>query len=378
MTTFSAYDHEFMSRAIRLAKKGFNTTQPNPRVGCVITQDNIVVGEGWHKKTGEAHAEVNALLQAGDQAKGATVYVTLEPCCHTGKTPPCTDSLIKAGVVRVVAAMQDPHDKVAGQGFEKLKQAGIEVQTGLLEKQARSLNPGFIKRMQQGLPFVRVKMAMSVDGRTAMASGESKWITGEAARHDVQQWRARSSAMLTGIGTILHDDPSLTVRLGNPVLEHAGIHTDIQAGNSQPVRVILDSYLKLPATAKVIQQSGDVLVFSSSTDEQKITSLEQVGVKVMYIEKKSDGLDLRDILKYLAELQVNEVMVEAGENLAGSFISSGLVDELIIYMAPVLMGNNARGLFNLPLIRQMSNKIQLNIKEIRQFGEDIRIIATLS
>ncbi len=378
MITFTAYDHEFMSRAIRLAKKGLNTTHPNPRVGCVITQDNMIVGEGWHKKAGEAHAEVHALLKAGGQAKGATVYVTLEPCCHTGKTPPCTDSLIKAGVARVVAAMQDPHDKVAGQGFEKLKQAGIEVQTGLLEEQARLLNPGFIKRMQQGLPFVRVKMAMSIDGRTAMASGESKWITGEAARHDVQQWRARSSAMLTGMGTILHDDPSLTARLGNPVLEHAGIHADMQAGNSQPLRVILDSELKLSPTAKVIQQAGDVLVFSNSTDEQKITLLEQVDVKVMYVEKNANGLDLQATLKYLAALQINEVMVEAGANLAGSFISSGLVDELIIYMAPVLMGNNARGLFNLPLIRQMSDKIQLNIKEIRQFGEDIRIIATLS
>ncbi|VAW93242.1 Diaminohydroxyphosphoribosylaminopyrimidine deaminase / 5-amino-6-(5-phosphoribosylamino)uracil reductase [hydrothermal vent metagenome] len=374
MPPFSAYDHEFMSRAIRLAKKGLNTAQPNPRVGCVITKNNMIVGEGWHKKAGEAHAEINALLQAGSEAKGATVYVTLEPCCHTGKTPPCTDSLIKAGVARVVAAMQDPHDKVAGQGFEKLKQAGIEVQTGLLEEQARLLNPGFIKRMQQGLPFVRVKMAMSVDGRTAMASGESKWITGEAARHDVHQWRARSSAMLTGIGTILHDDPSLTMRLGNPVLEHAGMHTD----NLQPLRVILDSELKLSATAKVIQQRGDVLVFSNSTDELKITSLEKVGVKVMYIEKDTNGLDLQAILKYLASLQINEVMVEAGANLAGSFVTADLVDELIIYMAPVLMGNNARGLFNLPLIRQMSDKIQLNIKEIRQFGEDIRIIVTLS
>ncbi len=373
MTIFNAYDHEFMSRAIRLAKKGINTTQPNPRVGCVITQDNMIVGEGWHKKAGEAHAEINALLQAGSQAKGATAYVTLEPCCHTGKTPPCTDSLIKAGVTRVVAAMQDPHDKVAGQGFEKLKQAGIEVQSGLLEEQARLLNPGFIKRMQQGLPFVRVKMAMSVDGRTAMASGESKWITAEAARHDVQQWRARSSAMLTGIGTLLHDDPSLTARLGNPVLEQAGMHTD----SPQPLRVILDSELKLPLTAKVIQQTGNVLVFSHSTDEQKITALEQLGVKVMYIEKNEDGLDLLAIVKYLAELQMNEVMVEAGANLSGSFVAAGLVDELILYMAPVLMGNNARGLFNLPFIRQMSDKIQLNIKEISQFGEDIRIIATL-
>ncbi len=378
MTHFSAYDHEFMSRAIRLAKKGLNTTQPNPRVGCVITQDNCIVGEGWHKKAGEPHAEINALLQAGGQAKGATVYVTLEPCCHTGKTPPCTDSLIKAGVTKVIAAMQDPHDKVAGQGFEKLKQAGIEVQTGLLEEQARLLNPGFIKRMQQGLPFVRVKMAMSVDGRTAMASGESKWITGASARHDVQQWRARSCAMLTGIGTILHDDPSLTVRSVRPILEKVGFAANVQIDVRQPLRVILDSDLKLPVNAKVIQQAGDVLVFTSSEDSEAKAALEQAGVSVVAVPKEGNGLDLTAILQYLASLQMNEVMVEAGANLAGSFVAAGLVDELILYMAPVLMGNNARGLFNLGFIRQMSDKIRLNIKEMRQFGEDIRIIATLS
>jgi len=363
---FSAYDYEFMSRAIRLAKKGLYSTHPNPRVGCVICKDDQIIGEGWHKKAGEAHAEVNALIQAGKEAKGATVYVTLEPCSHTGKTPPCADSLIEAGVSRVVAAMQDPHDKVAGKGFEKLQAAGIQVDVGLLEQQARSLNPGFIKRMEQGLPFVRVKMAMSVDGRTAMASGESKWITSEAARNDVQSWRAQSSAMLTGIGTILMDDPSLTVR------------TSRAQNPEQPLRVILDSDLKISPQAKVLQESDEVLIFTQRKNAAKIAELEKLGLKIKCVGNTEHGLNLDQVLQYLAGLDVNEVMVEAGATLAGSFIEAGLVDQLIIYMAPVLMGNNAKGLLNLPFIDKMSQKIELNIQEMRQFGEDIRIIATLS
>jgi len=370
MTTFNAYDNEFMSRAIRLAKKSLYTTHPNPRVGCVITKDNVIVGEGWHKKAGEGHAEVNALIQAGKQAQGATAYVTLEPCCHTGKTPPCTDSLIKAGISRVVAAMQDPHDKVAGKGFKILEEAGIEVEVGLLEEQAQALNPGFVKRMQQNRPFVRMKMAMSVDGRTAMASGESKWITSESARHDVQHWRAQSSAMLTGIGTILYDNPSLTVRLEEAAIDNFIIQ--------QPLCVILDSRLQLPTNAKVIQNLDEILVFTCSNDEQKIEALEDVGVKVVQVEKSENGLDLKQILSHLAEIEINEVMIESGATLAGSFVASGLVDELILYMAPVLMGDQARALFHLPLIQEMGQKIQLNIKEMRQIGEDIRIIATLS
>jgi len=370
MTTFSANDNEFMSRAIRLAKKGLYTTHPNPRVGCVITKDNTIVGEGWHKKSGEAHAEINALNQAGKLAQGAIAYVTLEPCCHTGKTPPCTTSLIKAGITRVVAAMQDPHEKVAGKGFEILQAAGIEVKVGLLEQQAQCLNPGFIKRMQHGRPFVRIKMAMSVDGRTAMASGESQWITSESARNDVQHWRAQSSAMLTGIGTILSDNPSLTVRQNNESLDELAI--------DQPLCVILDSHLQLPVDAKVIQRPGKILVFTNSTEQQKVVSLEEVGVQVVHVNKSVNGLDLDQILAHLASIEINEVMIEAGATLAGSFIESGLVDELIIYMAPVLMGDQARALFHLPIIEKMSQKIQLNIKEIRQFGEDIRIIATLS
>lgn len=370
MTTFSAYDNEFMSRAIRLAKKGLYTTHPNPRVGCVITKDDTIVGEGWHKKSGEGHAEVNALMQAGKQAQGATAYVTLEPCCHTGKTPPCTDALIKAGIKRVVAAMQDPHKKVAGKGFHFLETAGIDVEVGLLEQQAQLLNPGFIKRMQQGRPFVRMKMAMSVDGRTAMASGESKWITSESARNDVQHWRAQSSAMLTGIGTILYDDPSLTVRLNDVGLNKVVIE--------QPLCVILDSRLQLPTDAKVIQEQDEILVFTSSTDQYKIESLEEVGVQVVCVDKGGSGLDLEQILQHLGSLEINEVMIESGATLAGSFIESGLVDELIIYMAPVLMGDQARALFHLPGIQQMNQKIALNIKEMRQFGEDFRIIATLA
>jgi len=365
MSNFNAYDYEFMSRALRLARKGLMTTHPNPRVGCVIVKDNHIVGEGWHKKAGEGHAEVNALLLAGKQAQGATAYVTLEPCCHTGKTPPCTSSLINAGIMRVVAAMQDPNDKVAGQGFNILKSAGIAVEVGLLEEQAQELNPGFIKRMQQGLPFVRVKMAMSVDGRTAMESGESKWITSESARNDVHRWRGQSSAMLTGIGTVLQDNPSLTARTG------------MQLNEQQPLCVVLDSKLQLSVEAKLVQSSGNVLVYTTSQDMKKINRLEQAGVKVVSIGNDKQGLDLVEVLTHLASLEVNEVMVETGATLAGSFISAGLVDELIIYMAPVLMGNQARGLFNLPFIENMSQKIQLNIKEMRQFGDDIRIIATL-
>lgn len=366
MINFTAHDYEFMSRALRLARKGLNSAHPNPRVGCVITQDNHIVGEGWHKKAGEAHAEINALKQAGKQAQGATAYVTLEPCCHTGKTPPCTESLIKAGIRRVVAAMQDPHDKVAGKGLQVLADAGIVVDVGLLETQAQQLNVGFIKRMQHGLPFVRVKMAMSVDGRTAMASGESKWITSSAARDDVQYWRAQSSAMLTGIGTVLTDNPSLTVRSANHVAAQ------------QPLRVILDSELQISPEAKILHQSGDVLIFTQYKNTKKIAELERNGIKVKCIGNSEHGLDLQQLLKHLASLEVNEVMVEAGATLAGSFISAGLVDELIIYMAPVLMGNQARGLFNLPFIENMNQKIHLNIKEIRQIDEDIRIIATLS
>jgi len=366
MTTFTANDYEFMSRAIRLANKGLYSTHPNPRVGCVITKDNHIVGEGWHQIAGQAHAEVNALLQAGTNATGSTVYVTLEPCCHTGKTPPCTDSLIKAGVSRVIAAMQDPHDKVAGQGFKRLTDAGINVDVGLLEEQARQLNPGFIKRMQRGLPLLRVKMAMSLDGRTAMASGESKWITSEASRHDVQHWRAQSAAILTGIGTILADDPSLTVRL------------DDNSMKLQPLCIILDSKLRLPTTAKVIQQQDDILLFTASSDNSKIAELEALGITIQQVEKTDAGLDLEGVLKYLASIEINEVMLEAGAELAGGFIAAGLVDELLIYMAPVLMGNQAKGLANLPFIDNMKQKIPVNIKEMRQFGEDTRIIATLN
>ena len=366
MTIFNAYDHEFMSRALRLAKQGLTTTQPNPRVGCVIVKDNQIIGEGWHKKAGEGHAEVNALLQAGAQSQGATAYVTLEPCCHTGRTPPCTDGLIKAGIMRVVAAMEDPNKKVAGQGFQLLKDAGIAVEVGLLEQQAKALNLGFIKRMQHGRPFVRVKMAMSVDGRTAMASGESKWITSEAARLDVQQWRARSCAVLTGIGTVLADNPSLNVRLEN----NRNLH--------QSLRVILDSELQIPIESKVLLNANEALIFTQVSDSEKRKALEELGVDVVQVESTEQGLDLNQILEHLAQREINEVMVEAGESLAGSFMAAGLVDELVLYMAPVLMGNQARGLFNLPLVEKMSQKIPLTIQDIRQFGDDIRIIAACS
>lgn len=357
-----------MGQAIQLARRGMTTTHPNPRVGCVIVKDDHIVGKGWHQVAGQAHAEINALKQAninvGTNVKDATVYVTLEPCCHTGKTPPCTQRLIQAGVKRVVSAMQDPHDKVAGKGLQQLRDAGIQVANGLLETQARELNPGFIKRMQQGLPFIRLKMGMSLDGRTAMASGESQWITSAEAREDVQKFRAQSSAILTGSGTVLQDDPSLTVRLA-----------DIKR---QPLRVVLDSQLRISTQVKLLSGGSPVVIFTRSQDESIIKPLQQRGAKVITVPGTEAGLNLKAVLERLAELEVNEVLVEAGATLAGSFVSAGLVDELVIYTAPVLMGDNARGLFHLPEINSMSQKTTLNFRDIRQIGPDLRIIATLN
>ncbi len=361
--TFTASDYEYMARAIQLAEKGLYTTAPNPRVGCVIVKDGTIVGEGYHVKAGQAHAEINALKQAGNNAKDATVYVTLEPCCHTGKTPPCTDALINAGVNKVIAAMQDPHQRVAGKGFAELEKAGIEVQYGLMQAQAETLNPGFIKRMQSGLPWVRIKMAASLDGRTAMRSGESKWITGTAARQDVQHWRARSSVILTGVGTILADDPSLNVRM--PDHEH------------QPLRVILDTQLRTPAEAKILQQPGQTLIMTSVSDEKQFTKYDKAKVDFHICHATKDGVDLDSVLKHLATMEVNELHVECGATLAGSFLRSGFVDEIVLYMAPKLMGDQARGLFHLPELNDMADSIDLSINDLRQTGDDIRIIMSV-
>jgi diaminohydroxyphosphoribosylaminopyrimidine deaminase/5-amino-6-(5-phosphoribosylamino)uracil reductase len=359
---------EYMQHAIRLARKGLYTTDPNPNVGCVIVKDNEIVGEGWHQLAGKAHAEINALAQAGSKAKDAIVYVTLEPCSHTGKTPPCADELIKAGVKKVFAAMQDPNPQVAGSGLKKLQDAGIEIEYGLLEPQARELNPGFIKRMESGRPFVRVKLAMSLDGRTAMASGESQWISGEASREDVQRKRAESSAILTGIGTVLADDPSMNVRLTAQQLKVDAVR--------QPKRIVLDSQFCMPGKAKIFSVEGECIVYTTVNMDNKKSYpfiIEKCGAQD---EKIKDGkIDLQLLMEDLAKKEINLLHVEAGSVLCGALLKNDLVDEIIIYMAPHIMGDEAKGLFHLPGLEQMKDRVSLHIKDVRSIGNDIRITA---
>jgi len=352
-----------MQRAMRLAVRGLYTTDPNPRVGCVIVNDDgVIVGEDFHKRTGEQHAEILALQQAGNAAAGATAYVTLEPCSHYGRTPPCADALVNAGVRRMVAAMQDPNPLVAGRGFERLRDNDIEVEYGLLESQALALNPGFVKRMQSGLPFVRVKLAMSLDGRTAMTSGESQWITGEAARLDVQKLRARSSVILTGINTVLHDNPSLNVRLSAREL---GIDGDVR----QPLRVVIDSGLKMPADAKMLTLVGDTVVVTPPGNTATLPC------EVVSVEAVKGKVNLVELMAWLARREANEVHVEAGAGLCGALLQQRLVDEIVVYMAPHIMGANARGLFELPGLERMQDRIGLEIIDLRHIGKDIRITA---
>ena len=353
-----------MARALRLATRGLYTTDPNPRVGCVLVHAGQVVGEGWHVQAGAGHAEINALAQAGERARGSTAYVTLEPCCHHGRTPPCTDALIAAGVSRVVIGMQDPNPQVAGQGVQALQAAGIDVTTGVLAEQVATLNPGFIRRMQSGRPWVRCKLAMSLDGRTAMASGESRWITGEAARLDVHRLRARASAILTGIDTVLADDPSLTSRLDGDEVR-------------QPLRVVLDSRLRLSPQARLLSLPGDTLVLTTSKDVGRHEALINAGAEVVRLPKEGKRLDLKRVLGLLGERELNEVHVEAGPTLSGALLQAGLVDELVIYVAPHLMGDDARGLFSLPGLAAMEHRIELNITDMRAVGEDWRITATV-
>lgn len=370
MPEWSAADRSWMSRALMLAERGLYTTEPNPRVGCVLVVDGEVVGEGWHVRAGEGHAEVNALAQAGESARGATAYVTLEPCSHFGKTPPCADALIKAGVARMVAAMQDPNPQVAGNGLQRLREAGIEVECGLLEDQARALNPGFIKRMQQGLPWVRVKLAMSLDGRTAMASGESKWITGPAARADVQRLRARSGAVVSGADSVLLDDSALTVRaseLGLPPDEAAA------AAERQPLRVLIDSLRRVPLEQRFFREAGPTLVISTSA-EQAADDYLAVGSELLAVPGADGKVDLHAVLRTLAERGCNEVLVEAGAGLSGAFWRAGLVDELIVYMAPRLLGSQARPLMQLPF-ESMSEAMDVAVTDMRAIGQDWRITA---
>jgi diaminohydroxyphosphoribosylaminopyrimidine deaminase/5-amino-6-(5-phosphoribosylamino)uracil reductase len=356
-------DVEYMQHAIRLAKRGVYTTDPNPNVGCVIVKNNEIVGEGWHRRAGEPHAEVNALEQAGSKANGATVFVTLEPCSHTGKTPPCAEALIKAGVKKVIVAMVDPNPLVAGKGLKILEEANIKTQSGLLESQARDLNPGFIKRMESGRPFVRVKLAMSLDGRTAMASGESQWISGEASRHDVQRLRAASSAVLTGIDTVLFDNPSMNVRLSAEQLDIEQVR--------QPKRIVLDSQLRMLSDVKIASLDGECIVYTTVS----VGNDKQYPFKVETINTQDGQIDLQALMQDLANKEINLLHVEAGSVLCGALLKNDLVDEIIIYMAPHIMGDAAKGLFHLPGLDQMKDRISLDIKDVRSMGNDIRITA---
>ena len=361
---FSADDHRHMARALQLAQQGLYTTEPNPRVGCVLVQGAEVVGEGYHQRAGEGHAEVNALAAAGARAHGATAYVTLEPCSHFGRTPPCCEALIKARVARVVSAMEDPNPLVSGRGHQRLRDAGIAVASGLLAAEAGRLNPGFIKRMSQGLPYVRIKQAMSLDGRTAMASGESQWITGPAARSDVQRLRARSSVIVTGSGTLLADNPALTLRA-----EQLGLANAADVVRRQPLRLVLDSALQTPPEAAILAQPGSTLIVHRSDDKARVAALQAAGAELLAF----DSRDLAGLLRWLAvDRQCNELLIEAGATLTGAFIDAGLVDELVIYLAPTLLGERARPLFRLPLDR-MAQQRRLLLVEQRQVGADLRL-----
>jgi diaminohydroxyphosphoribosylaminopyrimidine deaminase/5-amino-6-(5-phosphoribosylamino)uracil reductase len=395
--SFSAADHAHMARALRLAERGMYTTQPNPRVGCVIAQGEDIVGAGWHQRAGEPHAEVFALREAGTRAQGATAYVTLEPCSHFGRTPPCADALVAAGIARVVAACEDPNPKVAGAGLQRLRDAGIAVETGLLREGARELNCGFFCRIERQRPWVRIKLAMSLDGRTALADGASKWITGEAARADVQRWRARSSAILTGIGTVLADDPHFTVRaleplsyrergvgegpvaskrneLPEPSPGAAGHPLPVGEGQGHvpPLRVVLDRELRTPRGAQVLDASAPTLVVhgeGSRAQDDRFSNVELAATPL-----RGNRLDLAAVLALLGARGVNELQVEAGPTLCGTLFAMGLVDELLLYVAPVLLGDEARPLLMLPGIDTIAAGRRLRIVDQRRIGEDQRLL----
>jgi diaminohydroxyphosphoribosylaminopyrimidine deaminase/5-amino-6-(5-phosphoribosylamino)uracil reductase len=355
---FSSLDHTCMARALRLAERGAYTTRPNPMVGCVIAQGGEIVGEGWHQKAGGPHAEVFALQAAGERAKGATAYVTLEPCAHTGRTGPCADALIAAGVVRVVAAMRDPFPQVDGAGFDRLRAAGIAVQSGLMETQARRLNRGFLSRVERGRPWMRVKLATSLDGRTAMANGDSKWISGEASRRDVMRWRARAGAILTGAGTVLADDPSLTVRFGDDTVFEP------------PLRVVLDPGLATVARGNVRQGEAPTLyIHAADAKPPRDTAVQRVVAPAT-----GSNFDLKAVLELLGARGINEVHAEAGATLAGAFLAAGLADEVLLYVAPMLLGDQARPLFGGLGIQAMVDRLQLEIVDSRMIGEDHRLL----
>jgi diaminohydroxyphosphoribosylaminopyrimidine deaminase/5-amino-6-(5-phosphoribosylamino)uracil reductase len=362
-------DVSFMARALRLAERGRDTTRPNPRVGCVLQRDGVVVGEGYHRFAGAPHAEVEALRAAGEAARGSTAYVTLEPCCHFGRTAPCVQALLAAGVSRVVAAMPDPNPLVAGKGLAQLRGAGVDVTVGVLEREARELNIGFVSRMERGRPWVRCKVAMTLDGRTATAAGESQWITAEAARGDVQHWRARSGAIMTGIGTVLADDPQLTVRL--PEWQELWG----PSRSAQPLRVVMDSALRMSATARMLAAEGETLIFTRCQADLKREALIAAGATVLATEAGGARVDLAQTLQCLASREVNEVLVEAGPQLSGALLARGLVDELLLYVAPSLLGDGGRGAFHLPTLSRLGDRLLLDIVDIRAVGRDWRLIA---
>jgi diaminohydroxyphosphoribosylaminopyrimidine deaminase/5-amino-6-(5-phosphoribosylamino)uracil reductase len=359
MNALDRLDARHMSKALELASRGLWTTDPNPRVGCVIADGERVIAEGWHERAGLPHAEAVALAAAGGRARGATAYVTLEPCSHHGRTPPCADALIAAGLKRVCYAIRDPNPRVGGGGAARLAAAGIEVSSGQLAAAARALNPGFLSRMERGRPWLRVKLAASLDGRTALADGESRWITGDAARADVQQLRARSSAVLTASATVLADDPRLDLRLPE--------------APRQPLRVVLDTQLRISPAARIVAPPGRLLVLTASNDAARRSALEAAGAMVEQIPAGPQGLDLAAVMQRLASLEINELQVEAGPTLAGGLLKARLADELVLYIAPALLGTDARPLIRLSGIASMAERVEFSISDLRRVGRDVRI-----
>lgn len=363
-------DKAMMEQVLILAKKGAATTHPNPRVGCIIVKDSEIVGQGFHHSAGELHAERLALADAGEKARGATAYVSLEPCCHQGRTPPCTDGLIDAGIVKVVSAMTDPNPRVAGSGFEQLKSAGIEVVDGVLEQQARWMNRGFIHRMTHNKPWVQLKSAATLDGRTAAFDGKSKWITGDDARAEVQTIRSHCSAVLTGIGTVLADDPNMNVRL--TAAENAGDSSAIR----QPLRVVLDTHLKIPLDARIIGDDGNLVVFTASDDLDKTAALIERGVEVISVATTdANQIDLNAVLNELSKWQCNEILVEAGQTLSGAFLQQGLVDELVLFYAGSLLGDQGKSMFQFDRPLEFEKRTEFVIKNVSMVGADIRVDA---
>ena len=359
---FTAADREFMAQALALAERGLYTTTPNPRVGCIVVKDGAVAGTGWHEKAGAPHAEVLALAAASESARGATLYLNLEPCSHHGRTPPCVGAVIAAGVKRVVAAVQDPNPRVAGTGFAKLRAAGIAVESGLLEEEARELNIGFFARMTRGRPWVRMKIAASLDGRTALANGKSQWITGEAARADGHRWRARACAILTGFGTVRDDDPQLNVR---------GVDTP-----RQPLKIVVDSKFETLPSVRLLRD-GKTLVAGALNDEKKIAALQAAGADTVIIPNDRGKVELSRLMEELARWELNEIHVEAGTRLNGSLLQAGVVDELLVYLAPTLIGDSGRGMFSLPELTELSQATSLKIREVERVGADLRILARI-